>query len=258
MTWTTDTSGPINYRTAFLESDCLLLEKPLHSEILQLIPSSACYRLAFRVPMAASEEDWRDEPGRHWGSSAGMWAQAARQRIRPESSSVLQLFSRTFYLHLLEMARQEKPAAGCGGGGERLERRCHVVSNDFPSKGLKLSLIWYFCRRQWEKRRSPSWTSSDASRKRTTVSTNGRGRDGFTPEAVSFAPPSSSICKNSFTLTSNSYFHLPLHLRCCFFFSKCLFQMLVCIHTVQHYSQPWLCLNVLNNINKQDSVDQHL
>lgn len=42
-----------------------------------------------------------------------------------------------------------------------------------------------------------------------------------------------------------------------FFFSKCLFQMLVCIHTVQHCSQPWLCLNVLNNINKQDSVDQH-
>lgn len=82
--------------------------------------------------------------------------------------------------------------------------------------------------------------------------------DGFTPEAVSFAPPSSSICKNSFTLTSNSYFHLPLHLRCSFSFSKCSFQMLVCINTVQHFSQPWLCLNVLNNINKQDSVDQHL
>lgn len=78
------------------------------------------------------------------GALLGCEPRYAGRRVGPEPSSALQLFSRTFYLHLLETARQERPAAGCGGregvwGG--LERRCHVVSNDFPSKGLKLSLI---------------------------------------------------------------------------------------------------------------------
>lgn len=159
------------------------------------------------VRIGETEEDWRDKPGRRRqrGSSAGIWAQADRQRIGPESSSVFQMFFFffKFYLHLFETTHPEKTAADCRLAGETLWCSANWLS---LKRAQNRSGSQIFCRCQRERHRSLSRSSSTLPHKHMTASTNGGGGDMQAWGRSATPHPHHPIHRNS---CSHLFLHLP-------------------------------------------------
>lgn len=190
MTWTTDTSGSINYCPVFVENDCILLKKPLHSENLQLS------LLRARVTEWRSGSRWKpvrksDRTNLEDTEGALLGCEPRHAGRQKDRARILKCASIVFQDILSSPLRNgtvgkawSRLRWGRGVLGERLEKCCHVVSNDFPSKGLKLSLSWFFSAAVSE-RSIGVQVERPPTRKRTTVSTNGRGGEWeglFTPQ----------------------------------------------------------------------------
>lgn len=234
MTWTTDTSGSINYCTVFVENDCILLKKPLHSENLQLS------LLWARVTEWRSGSRWKpvgktdrtileDTEGALLGCEP---RQAGRQKDR---ARILKCASIVFQDILSSPLRNGTAGKACSrlwwgwgeGGWRNVAMWCQMI---FPQKGS--NSLWVDS--------SPPLSVREASESNLNVLQHsnaqrcqqtggvGNGRVCSPPEAVGFAPSSLSIRDRQAFIcidlkkkkNNNSYFHLPLHLHCCLIISN--------------------------------------
>lgn len=242
MTWTTDKSGSIDYCTVFLENDCSPQEATSFWKPSAQLRSTTSHRLAFRLPMEGSKEDWQDKPGRHWRGSAGMWAQAGRQKDR---ARILKCTSIVFQDILSSPLRNGTAGKACSrlwrGGWKNDAMRCQMISPQKASNSLWFDSFLPLSVREASESKLNVLQHANAQRCQQ-MDGVGHGRVGspLRPSALLPSHYQFETVKYSFALTSkNSYFHLPPHLHCCEFISN------VSVHSFAAYPLKLLDWHVL-------------